>query len=280
MSNIFTRFPAQGGDDNAWGPYEEAQNYNTIGMYSARLYDDSGTLKMSAGRIGIDNGTLKGTCELDTVTTISISGVTSGAWAVVEAAVSGTAVTISVTDISGETDGDSVPALLAESGYDYEKIGYYATATKRVLGVIWKDSSGALGGVINVNSMSYGYHGKVYIDTSQICFYEVSKKEGYYDKTYICTATLDLTAGTAKSISWSTAIDLSKIVDMSVVFLDDAGTSIYKALGYGDVDAGTSVYLYIGAVTSTAISIGYDYTNSYFNGESASVFTAKLKAKE
>jgi len=159
MANQFVRFPTEGGDDNTWAPFEEAQNKTgVLGVYSAHLYNDSGALKLTKGRIGINDGTNIGTVELDTIETIDIAGISNSNWAQVEMAVSGTGVSFSVSDIVGGTDASSLPAAFTAS-YNPEKAGYYINATKRTIGLIWKNASGTLEGIINDRGGNQGYCG-------------------------------------------------------------------------------------------------------------------------
>lgn len=147
----FIRFPNDGGDEGVWAEFEAAQNYNGIGINSCRLYNDAGALKISVGRIGIDNGTVKGTVVIDAVEAIDISGVSSGNWAKIEMTVSGTGYVFTATDISGGTDFStmlsSVKAIFEEA-----KNGFYFEATKRCVGVAWKTAGGNLSRIFTLNN--------------------------------------------------------------------------------------------------------------------------------
>lgn len=153
MSNAFYRKPVIGADENNWGPYNDAHILNAVGLNSCKLYDDAGTLKISKGRIGIDNGTNKGSCDIDTVTSISLAAVTNSNWAKIEIEVSGTAVSFSASDTN--TGVDTAPEIIPsgfKSAFDESKQGFYITATKRTVGLVWLDSSGNLAGIINANN--------------------------------------------------------------------------------------------------------------------------------
>lgn len=133
MANRFLREPITGGDDGSWAPYLLAlTEAGGIGALTAYLYNDGGALKLSAGRIGINDGTNKGVCEMDTVQTISLAGVSDSTWAKIEVSVSGTAVTVAATEILGATRPGRITNLV--SSYNAEKGGVYITATKRCIG--------------------------------------------------------------------------------------------------------------------------------------------------
>ena len=151
--SAFYRKPVIGGDENQWGPFNDAHILNGIGLNSCKLYDDAGTLKISKGRIGIDNGSVEGCTNIDTVTSISLAAVTNSNWAKIEMSVSGTVVTFAASDIN--TGVDIAPEIIPDTfknAFDESKQGYYITATKRVVGLAWVNSNGNLAGVINANN--------------------------------------------------------------------------------------------------------------------------------
>lgn len=165
MANSFFRKAIIGADDNNWAIYNDAFNLNAIGDYSCYLFNDSGILKISKGRVGINNGSVVGVSDIDTITTVSIAGITNSTWAKIEMSVSGSAVTFSSLDISSENDPASFPSVMA-TAYNGEKQGYYIDSTKRVIGLIWKNSSGVLDGIVNVRGADEGYIGYS-VDTSE-----------------------------------------------------------------------------------------------------------------
>ena len=148
MANNFTRFPITGGDDGVWGPLLLANIRDMVGLNSCKLYDDSGTLKVSQGKIGINDNTNEGIMTIDTITTISIAGVSNSNWAQIEVELSGGVPVFSATNISGATDVDTLPVILS-SAFVGAKNGYYINATKRAIGAIYKDSTGTLAVIIN-----------------------------------------------------------------------------------------------------------------------------------
>lgn len=149
MGNSYYREPLVGGDEGAWGPYDQAQNRNGYGAISSELYNDSGTLKLTKGMIGFNNGTNRGVCLIDTVTSIDISGVASGNWGQIEVALSATVPVFTATTITGATTQCTLPTNFTNA-FNPEQQGYYMTATKRCIGLIWKTAGGALGPIVNV----------------------------------------------------------------------------------------------------------------------------------
>lgn len=158
MANYYQREPIDGSDQGVWGPKELQQNRVANGVITCELYDDSGTLKLTTGKIGMDNGSSKGVIIVDTVTTISLVSVSNANWFKVEVSVSGTVPTFTATDISGETDNESIPDTL-DDNYDNDKGGYYIDTSKRCIGMGFKTSGGSLGGIVNVDSIREGYLG-------------------------------------------------------------------------------------------------------------------------
>lgn len=148
MAKTFQRFPIVGGDLNQWGTILNTLREQNIGLISSKLYNSGGSLYVSAGKIGIDDGTYKAAIDITVAETVSISGVSNGNWALVEVYISGTTVTIAATDISGATDENEIPSNFTGS-YNPIKGGYYSTSSRRTLGIVWKTSGGDLGKVIS-----------------------------------------------------------------------------------------------------------------------------------
>lgn len=166
MANNFVRFPIAGGDDGVWAPNAEQQlRMGGLGQYTARLYLDGGALKLDKGLIGIDDGTNEGCSIIDTVTTISDAAIGNSIWSQIEMSVSGTSVTLAITAMAGETDPAALPAAFT-GGYDGDKQGFYINATKRCLGMVWKNAGGTLEGVINAGSYREEYEGYSQSDDS------------------------------------------------------------------------------------------------------------------
>jgi len=158
MANEFTIEPATGGDSGIWGPKELEQNRMTLGAITTKLYDDGGALKMTVGKIGLDNDSKKGSVWYKSIVTISLAGISTSTWAKIELSVSGTSTSITALDIAGETDANVIPTAFKNS-YDPEKGGYYISTTKRCIGVVYVDALDALANIINVNSVQEGFYG-------------------------------------------------------------------------------------------------------------------------
>lgn len=153
MANVFIREARDGGDRGIWASYELAQNRLRLSSISSYLYNDAGTLKLSTGRIGLDNDSQKGACLIDTITTISLASISNSNWGKIEITNNGTGIVLSAADISGATDETTLPAAFT-GAYDGEKGGYYIDATKRCIGLVWKNAGGTLEGIVNCLSGS------------------------------------------------------------------------------------------------------------------------------
>ena len=148
MANTFTREATDGGDSGVWASFEQSQNAIARALISALLYDDTGALKLSKGRIGLDNGSNKGVVNIDTIVTASLVGLTASCWAVVEVSVVGTTPSFTITSIGGATNPATLPAGFT-GAYDGAKGGYYITGTKRAIGLAWINAGGSLEGIVN-----------------------------------------------------------------------------------------------------------------------------------
>jgi len=187
MANYFQREPIDGGDTGVWGIPELRQNRaGTIGQLTAQIYNDSGTLKVSKGLIGLDNDSNKGIIIIDTITTISIAGLTASRWALVEVSVSGTTPSFTVTSLAAENDPGSIPTTEFTDVYDPEKQGFYYVSNERVIGLVWINSGGALEGVVNCLPYVDGYQGYSTTDDALDQIYQWEKDvENTVDGNYV-----------------------------------------------------------------------------------------------
>jgi hypothetical protein len=145
---VFTRRPIAGGDIAAWAPFEEAQNEAGVGVMSGKLYNDAGVLKLPACLIGIDDGSNKGVAKFAAAETISLVGTSNSNWIKIELTVAGSATTLAAADIAGATDCTIIPASV-KAAYNGLKGGFYLTATKRLIGLAWKNAAGTLLAIVN-----------------------------------------------------------------------------------------------------------------------------------
>jgi len=146
--STFTRRPTPGGDSGIWDQFQLPQDYISLSLLTTYLYSNAGALTLSKGNIGLDDGSQAGVVIVDTVTTISLVGLTASCWARIEVSRSGTTPTIAITSIAGETNPAALPASFT-GGIDAAKGGFYISSMKRVLGLAWINAAGALTGIIN-----------------------------------------------------------------------------------------------------------------------------------
>ena len=189
----YQREPLNGGDLGTWGSKELSQNRLAQGLYSSNLYDDSGVLKLSAGKIGINTGSSIGAVEVDTTETISLGAVSSGNWALITVVISGSTASFSAADIGAATDQDTIPTTFT-GAYNANRNGYYST-NDRIIGVVWKTAGGALGDIINVSNGVEGYQGTYGIGKSEL----VVTGFVYREKLINLTDNYTITADDAKS---------------------------------------------------------------------------------
>lgn len=177
MANTFYREPVEGADENSWAPLLLSIIAESIGAYNSYLYDDSGALKLTRGKIGIDDNTNRGVVVLDTEETIDLSSVSSGNWAKIEMSVSGIIPSFSASDISGATDPETIPVDFS-SAYNNEKNGFYIIPTSRTIGVVWVNSSAVLKGIVNCADKVNGYIGENVTD-------DVNEYPIYFEKNIL-----------------------------------------------------------------------------------------------
>lgn len=160
MANTFYPEPINNSDLGVWGPKELRQNQATMGLITAKLYNDAGVLKMTTGVIGFNDGSMNGTFIFDSVSTLDFSGITSGYWFTIELSRTNTTPVFTCTRIESATSQSLSPVI--DTYYNPLKGGYYMTASKRLIGLAWKTGGGALEAVFNLisnddnNKIPYG----------------------------------------------------------------------------------------------------------------------------
>ena len=237
MANVFYRFATAGGDDNVWAQYVLAMERARIGEYKSYLYNDAGTLKISAGRIGINDGTNTGTTEIEN-TSIALTG-TAGIWQKIEMAVSGSTVTFSSADLAGETDPAVLPALFT-AGYVAAKMGYYLIATKRCIGVVYVDTNSALNGIINSRDGIYGYYGYCITDDFGAGFGSLGYNLMQWDiavNKYRQWLIIDVPNWDMDTVPTKTRLhyitDISKVIAIEFIVRNDTESAIYEETANG-----------------------------------------------
>lgn len=158
MSDAATRQATIGNDPDLWGPFEQAQNHLAIGCNTRKLYLDGADLKLSAGMIGLYNGSQYYNITNSAARTISIAALTASLWAKLELSVVAGVVTTTISSIVGANNPAVLPASFTGS-LDPTKGGYYETATKRIVGLVWINAAGAVEGIVNTIGGIDGYTG-------------------------------------------------------------------------------------------------------------------------
>lgn len=264
MNQAF-RFANEGADDNSWAQYVLAMERMNIGLNTCKLYDDGGVLKISEGRIGIDNGVQPSICEIDTVTTINLTGSTS-IWQEVYMTVVGTAVSFATINIAGATDWSTLPAGFT-GAYNAEKEGYYINAARRCIGIVWADSAGNLEGIINTESGREGYHGYSYYDSAEennnhpLYFKKLLDVEKIWGDWDIGDWNMDTT--TFINITHNISSIAQRIIEFNVQVRNDINSLSYPLNYPGNVggDAQPVLYAITGSITFTL----YRVTGSLFD---------------
>lgn len=248
----FTREPVTGGDLGAWAPYLIAQTRGGgLGALSLELYDNGGDLKMREGFAGINDGVVRGMIECTTDGTISTVGMTANNWHQVEMSVSGAAVTLSISAIAGETDESLIPATV-KAAYNAAKQGYYMTASKRLVGVVFLRTALALGRVVNCENGKRGFRGI----TEKIQYDGANENIVYIDSlSYIFTINLDTVPATEYDFPYYVSNEdvLSRIHNFTASIMNNAGTQSYHLTANNTAAAGDVLpELSLGKITVSA----------------------------
>lgn len=252
MANYFYRKPNIGGDDNSWAPLNDAHILAAIGEYNSYLYDDSGTLKLALGRIGINDDSTLGVVEVDTVTTLAHAALTNSNWAKVEMTVSGTTPSFTIVDFDTGVETDlSIPPDIS-GNWDGSKRGYYIDANKRLVGLIWIDSNGDIAGILNVKNNEYGFKGYVVdgVTLDNILYIDqlIDRQEL---KAKYQTGGWDMDASTSESITHQIT-NWEKIIITGVTVHRDTGSIKYPLSAFNNAADPNLLY---GGVESIATSI-------------------------
>jgi len=260
MANYAFRKPIIGADTNAWGAFNDAFLRSALGELSAELYNDGGVLKLSKGRIGINDGVVEAISVIDTITTLSLVGLTAGRWAAVEMAVAGTVVTISITSIAAGTDEGTMPAAV-KAAYDYEKRAYHLTAGKRLIGIAFIKLAGTLGLVINCENGKLGF--KNIVTTQYI------SSAGVLTLSYVASYVQEIGAwnmDTAPSLDLSYNYRVTNPLSIDVVIYQDApGTQHFSLYNFTNAADPTLIAGGLFGFSSITLSLARR-TGSVFDG--------------
>jgi len=267
MANIFWRLPIENADENTWAQYVLAQEKNSIGDYTSYLFNDAGVLKITPGRIGLDDGTNIGVAIIDTETTISMAGVSANSWAKIEMSVSGASVTFTALDLSGSVT--SIPAGF-KNAWNGTKGGFYISASKRTIGIA-RNTAGALAGVIN-QGYGYSYYGE-YIGTTNTIEWEFNR--GILNKTNIKEiGDWNMNSSVAGNASINVVNGISSetqyVRDVKVIIRNDADSARYPlnsidasgaiAGGIDNISSTTGVYTLRAIAGELFDSVNFDST--------------------
>jgi hypothetical protein len=205
-----------------YGAYTLAQLKAALPMLTGRLYNDGGALKLPVCMIGIDNGTNKGIVDTDAIETIDLSACSNSNWLAIEMSVAGTTYTLMAADIAGATDPTIIPASV-RIAWDAAKGAYYLTATKRLIGLAWKNAAGVLLAVVNFDGQK--------IWASQIGLHTGTIHEQYGPGLGISLAvgTWNMDTTPALQIFYSLGV-FSYAVNEASVFLNNTAGSTWRPL--------------------------------------------------
>jgi hypothetical protein len=181
MADVAVRQALDGGDEDIWAAFEQAHNHLSIGVNTRRLYLDAATLYLSAGMLGLYNGSQYYSISNAAARSIAVAALTASCWARVELSVAAGVVVTEITSIAGETD----PAVLPVSytgAYVGAKGGHYITATKRCIGIVWINAAGAVEGIVNGIGCCDGYSGYSTSDDADDYIYNFSKTNDEMDR--------------------------------------------------------------------------------------------------
>jgi hypothetical protein len=195
------------------------------GANTCRLYNDGGDLKITAGKIGIDDGTVIGVCDV-TAETIDMSGVSAGNWAKIELSVSGSAYTIEIADITGEISFVTIPDPV-KAAYVASKRGYYLTTTKRLIGIARKAYTGDLSFIYNTENGIIGFK-----ETEIIVTHDTSLdvSDCYLRKFQFDIGLWNMDSAQSKNVAHPFSTEFTQVRSVNVFINTDSGAGIFNLL--------------------------------------------------
>jgi hypothetical protein len=137
-----------GGDNNTWGAFQQGMDKLHIGANTIEAYITAGALYLSAGMMGLYDGSQDWNITNSAAAAVSVAGLTASAWASVEISAPAGVPTILLTSIGGATNPASLPATFT-GAYDGTKGGFYITGTKRCHSLVWINGVGIPTIVVN-----------------------------------------------------------------------------------------------------------------------------------
>jgi hypothetical protein len=174
MAFTQTRKSLIGGDLNTWGAFQQGMDKLHIGANTIEAYISAGALYLSAGMLGIYDGSQDWNVSNSAAAGISVAGLTVSCWAQLEISVVAGVPAIAITSIGGATNPASLPASFT-GAYDGTKGGFYITGTKRCHSLIWINAAGVPEGVINTIGGHDGYVGYAQSDDANDYIYSFLK---------------------------------------------------------------------------------------------------------
>jgi hypothetical protein len=245
----YTREPAAFGDNGAWAPYLIAQTRaGGLGALSLELYNNGGALNMREGFAGIDDGVTRGVIECTTDGDIDTAGMTANCWHQVELSIVGIAATLTIAAIAGATDESLIPTTV-KAAYDASKQGYYMTASKRLVGVVFLRTALALGRVVNCEHVKRGFRG-----VTEIVNYESGAESLIYITETLYRFDIDLDALPATEYEFPFYCPnntlLSRLIDSSAQVTSDDGSESSPFSRANNADCAPEVALNRFTITS------------------------------
>jgi hypothetical protein len=156
MAWTATREATIGGDLDTWGAYEQAHNRLALGINTMHVYLKNVASVwvpyLTVGKLGVDDGSQRWVVVNDAEVDLrdwDYPAVQS-CWVAVEVeVVSGAPVLTVDVHVAGGASGPLVLPPVFLAAYDGAKGGYYMSATKWCVALLWLDASGEVGNIIN-----------------------------------------------------------------------------------------------------------------------------------
>jgi len=226
---------------------------NMSGLYTNHLFDNAGVLTLTPGFIGINDGDIK-SFSIPSNVIINIAGITAGHWGIVELEDSGGTPIFSATELT-ETDPTAIPVTFKNSWVS-AKSGFYITATKRIIGIFYNDATPALAGIVNVSNNSFGYSGKVFINTDQTEYYNIIKTKEYYScRVEMQINNWNMEADIERNKSHVFGVKYKDFRNISVLIRNDDDTLLLPLNGFLNIADPFLLAGGIGSISSSTISM-------------------------
>ena len=210
-----------GGDANTWGAFQQGMDKLHIGTNTIEAYISAGAFYLSAGMMGLYDGSQDRNITNSAAVAVSVAGLAASCCAQLEISAPAGVPTILLTSIGGATNPASLPASFT-GAYDGTKGGFYIVPTKRCHSLVWINAAGVPEGCINTIGGHDGYVGYGQSDDANdyiYCFLKFMNQET--DRVFRPGLTMNTPFVTAGVITSSAKISSTLALEGPMAIFED-----------------------------------------------------------